>query len=244
MGCSSQSDIPNLAIINETPLLKSKSAGYFKSIGQNPFWSLEIAEDEIRFKEIESGKEWVSAHVEPIRAEDSNIKLYRLNTLTGEMLVNIKSKNCSSGLSDLMVDYQVDIEIKDSNLEDGKRYYSGCGNYVIDYRLFDVWYLEELDGKKVSSVDFAKEIPSIVINSAEKIFSGYGGCNRISGTIFQERELLRFTNVLATQMACEESNKENKFIQSLQSSTAYKIKNNRLYLIHSDKIKMIFKKMD
>ena len=45
-------------------------------------------------------------------------------------------------------------------------------------------------------------------------------------------------------MACGEINKENSFLNALQSSTEYKIKNNRLYLTNSDGVKVVFKKID
>ena len=243
VGCSSQSNFQNHTIVQEVPLLKSKTDGYFKAIGTEPFWSLEISEEMIRFQGIESESELKAPHVEPIRAMDTNTKLYRLNTEKGEMDITISLQNCSDGMSDQKHDYKVTINMKGNSTKENVNY-SGCGNYIVDYRLFDLWLLEEIDGKKVSLDDFNKEMPSIEINSSEKKFFGQGGCNRISGNIFQERELLRFTNIISTRMACGEINKENSFLNALQNSTGYKIKNNRLYLTNSDGVKVVFKKID
>lgn len=243
VGCSTKTNTESKTIIPEAPLLKSKTEGYFKAIGTEPFWSLEISEEMIRFKGIEDENEFSTPHVEPIRAMDANVKLYRVNTESVEMEVTISMQNCSDGMSDNKHDYKVDINLKRKNKKENENY-SGCGNYIADYRLFDIWLLEELDGKKVTSDDFAREIPTVEINSSEKKIMGYGGCNRISGTIFQERELLRFTNIISTKMACGENNKENAFMKALQSSTGYKIKNNRLYLTNPDGMKVIFKKID
>lgn len=243
VGCSTKTNIENKSITPEAPLLKSKTEGYFKAIGTEPFWSLEISEEMIRFQGIEAENEFLVPHSEPIYAMDANVKLYRANTESGEMEVTIRKQSCSDGMSDQQHDYKVDINLKRNNLKDAINY-SGCGNYIADYRLFDIWLLEELEGKKVTLANFAKEIPIIEINSSEKRFSGHGGCNRISGTIFQERELLRFTNIISTKMACGETNMENRFLNALQSSTGYKIKNNRLHLTNPDGKKVIFKKID
>ena len=158
-----------------------------------------------------------------------------------ELIKTDKSFNILSRFEHTIIDKSGDF-IGNSTKENVN--YSGCGNYIVDYRLFDLWLLEEIDGKKVSLDDFNKEMPSIEINSSEKKFFGQGGCNRISGNIFQERELLRFTNIISTRMACGEINKENSFLNALQSSTEYKIKNNRLYLTNSDGVKVVFKKID
>ena len=243
VACSTKTNIENKTIVPEAPLLKSKTEGYFKAIGTEPFWSLEISEEMIRFQGIEAGSEFTAPHVEPIRAMDANVKLYRVNTQNGEMEVTISMQNCSDGMSDNKHDYKVDINLRKNNQKENVNY-SGCGNYIADYRLFDIWLLEELEGKKVTLDDFAKEMPIIEINSSEKKFNGYGGCNRMSGTIFQERELLRFTNITSTKMACGATNLENTFLNALQGSTGYKIKNNRLYLTNPEGMKVIFKKVD
>ena len=243
VGCSTKTNTESKTIIPEAPLLKSKTEGYFKAIGTEPFWGLEISEEMIRFQGIEAGSEFTAPHIEPIRAMDANVKLYRVNTESGEIEVTISMQNCSDGMSDNKHDYKVDLNLRRNNQKENVNY-SGCGNYIADYRLFDIWLLEELEGKNVTLADFAKEIPLLEINSSEKKFIGYGGCNRVSGTIFQERELLRFTDIISTRMACGETNMENIFLKALQSSTGYKIKNNRLYLTNPDGMKTIFKKID
>jgi heat shock protein HslJ len=45
-------------------------------------------------------------------------------------------------------------------------------------------------------------------------------------------------------MACDKMANEAKFIKALESSTAYEIKNNRLYLSNPDGLKLVFKKVD
>lgn len=227
----------------EAPLLKSKPEGYFKAVGTEPFWHLEISEERIRFQGIEPEDEFTAAHVEPVFAMDADVKTYRVNSDNGEMIITIYRQNCSDQMSDQLYDYRVGVDIR-KKAQQQQMHYSGCGNYIADYRLFDLWLLEEVDGRKVSAENFGGEIPLLEINASEKKFNGYGGCNRISGTLFQERERLRFTGIISTKMACGAGNMESVFLKALQGSTGYKIKNNRLYLVNPDGIKIILKKVD
>ena len=67
----------------------------------------------------------------------------------------------------------------------------------------------------------------------------------MTGGIFYEEDLLRFTQVASTRMACPSMDKENEFLSALQASTSYKLENNRLYLSNSSEENLlVFKKMD
>ncbi|MNY71037.1 META domain protein [compost metagenome] len=73
---------------------------------------------------------------------------------------------------------------------------------------------------------------------------GYGGCNSITGQIFFEKDLLRFTKVVSTLMACPQGNKESQFLKALQSTTTYSIGNNQLTLSNLSGKLAVFKKVD
>ncbi|MNL49414.1 META domain protein [compost metagenome] len=138
--------------------------------------------------------------------------------------------------------YKVTVEIKNNSELEAEKL-SGCGKYNTDYRLHDIWVLEELNGFKVFITDFQRELPRIEINSAENKFMGYGGCNAISGTIFYEKDLLRFSKVISTLMACA-GNKEGEFVKALQNVTTYKIGDNKLMLSNPSGKLLVFKKVD
>jgi len=137
--------------------------------------------------------------------------------------------------------YSVRIEIVKNNKS---TFLSGCGNYITDSRLHDIWVLEQLNGKKVSLADFTKELPNLEINSSTNKFMGFAGCNSMNGTIFFERGLLRFTNIITTRMFCGGNNKENEFLKALQSTTNYKVENLRLILTNPAGELLVFKKVD
>jgi len=215
---------------------------YFRATGNEPEWSLKISEKAIEFASLKPGFErFKSAHLEPIRAMDANVKSYRIATESGTMNIQIMQQECTNTMSGEKFPYSVRIEMTQNN---NSTNFSGCGNYITDSRLHDIWVLEKLNGKMVSTTDFRKELPNLEINSTTNNFMGYAGCNRMNGTIFFERGLLRFTNIITTRMACPGNTKESKFLKALQSTTTYQVENMKLMLSNPSGEKLVFKKVD
>jgi heat shock protein HslJ len=215
---------------------------YFRGNGNEPDWNLKISEKIIEFNSLKPGFESLTGdHVEPIQAMDANVKMYRITDKSITMIIQIVQQECINTMSGDKSDYSVRIEIVKDNVS---TFLSGCGNYITDYRLHDIWVLEQMNGQKVNLADFTKELPNLEINSSTNKFMGFAGCNRMNGAIFFERGLLRFTNTITTRMACGDNNKENEFLKTLQSTTTYKVENLRLILINESGNELIFKKVD
>lgn len=217
---------------------------YFKATGNEPFWGVKIGNEQTVFTSLIPGKENISFNsVEAIKAMDANVKMYKLRNDKTTATVTIQQLDCQDSMSGVISPYSVKVEIKDNSELETKKL-NGCGKYLTDYRLHDIWVLEELNGYKVFATDFQKEFPRIEINSAENKFMGYGGCNSITGQIFFEKDLLRFTKVVSTLMACAPGNKESEFLKALQSTTTYSVGNNQLTLSNPSGKLIVFKKVD
>lgn len=214
---------------------------YFIASGTEPFWGVEIFKDSIIFKTPEESIK--TPHVKPILAMDANVKLYKISTENHQLNMQIIQKSCTNNMSGEAFPYAVSISIKTTADKDFKEM-EGCGQYVTDYRLHDIWLLESLKGKKITKEDFVNEFPTIEINSSDNSFMGFAGCNRVNGNLFFENNLLRFKDVVTTEMMCESSNKELEFLNALQSSTHYSIENNRLTLSNPSETLIVFKKTD
>jgi len=215
---------------------------YFRATGNEPFWGLKISEKSIDFTSLTTGFEsLIGAHVEPTRAMDANVKMYRVTTETVSTNIQIMQQECINTMSGDKASYVVQIEIVKDNKSTN---FSGCGNYVTDSRLNDIWVLEELNGEKASLANFNRELPNLEIDSSTNKFMVFAGCNRMNGTIFFEKGLLAFTNILTTRMACINNNKENEFLKALRSTSSYKVENMRLTLSNPSGVKLVFKKVD
>lgn len=217
---------------------------YFKGTGNEPFWGIKIGNEEIVFTSLIPGKEkLVFPAVEAIKAMDANVKMYKVSNESASGTITIQQLDCQDSMSGAISPYSVKVEIKNNSELETKKL-SGCGKYLTDYRLHDIWVLEELNGYKIFATDFQKEFPRLEINSTENRFSGFGGCNSITGQIFYEKDVLRFTKVISTLMACAPGNKEGEFLKALQSTTTYSIGNNQLTLSNPSGKLAVFKKVD
>ena len=248
LSCKTVSTPPKEVVKTEpTPAYKQQIENleqgiYFRASGNEPEWSLKISEKTIEFTSLKPGFEsFKSVHVEPVRAMDANVKMYRVATESGTMNIQIMQQECVNTMSREKFSHSVRIEITQNN---NSTNFSGCGKYITDARLHDIWVLEKLNGKTVSTTDFIKELPNLEINSATNNFMGFAGCNRMNGTIFFERGLLRFTNIITTRMGCPGNNKESEFLKALQSTTSYKVENLKLILSNPSGEKLVFKKVD
>lgn len=214
---------------------------YFAATGTEPFWSLELFDNQIVYKTPTDSIK--TPHAEPVRAADANVKRYNIQTESVTLQIQIQQKECTNAMSGKVSPYSVSVEIK-KNIEKEFQKLDGCGHYITDYRLHDIWLLETLNGKKVTNEDFNKELPTMEINAAENTFMGFAGCNRLSGSLLFEKGVLRFTNVAITKMMCKPISKEAEFLKALQNSTTYFIENNGLTLSNASGIQTIFKKID
>lgn len=230
-------------IIETTEVENNTIENYFKGTGTEPFWGLKISNDMIEFTSLVEGFEsFKTPHVEPILAADANVKMYRVTTESVSMRIEIIQGECSDNMSDNIYSYKVTVEITRSK-DKAPTLFKGCGNYITDYRLNDLWVLEEIQGSRVIATN-GKELPNMEINSAKNNFSGYAGCNRMSGQIFSEKKLIRFQKIAVTKMMCPDDQNEVAFLKALQKVTQYEIKNNRLYLSNPDEQLLVFKKID
>lgn len=247
LGCKPKASQPQTVdnTIKSTAAIEdSKPTGmipYFVASGTEPFWSLEISNESIRFKTPTDSI--MIPHTNPDLAQDANVKGYSMETESATMNVQILQRDCTNAMSGNVSPYSVTIDIKKGVDKDFQKF-EGCGHYNTDYRLHDIWVLENLNGKTISKEDFNNELPSMEIRAAENTFTGFAGCNRMNGKLFFEKGLLRFTNIATTKMMCEPINKEPEFLKALQNSTTYSIENNRLTLSNPSGVLTVFKKID
>lgn len=215
---------------------------FFKASGTEPFWGIEISEDSIKFTSPEKEKNFAIAYVKPQKAMDANVISYQAKSDKIDLKFTIQQGECSDGMSDKVYNYTVKASLKRGN--EKEILMEGCGNYIIDYRLHDIWALEEVEGKKINPEDFKKGIPNLEIYASEARFSGMAGCNQMGGKLFSKKDLIRFTDIFTTEMMCDNYETEKILVKALQSTTRYELKENKLYLFNPEGTKAVFRKVD
>lgn len=250
LGCKTAINTPSDTSLNTKPTntyqeqIENMQQGvYFRGMGNEAEWSLKISNKVIEFTSLlPDFKSFTVPHSAPIRAMDANVKIYRLTTSNGTADITIDQQKCTNAMSGKELPYTVRVEM--TNNSNTAKTFLGCGYYVIDARLHDIWVLEKMNGEHVSLNKFFKQLPYIEINSSNSTFIGYAGCNHMNGTVFFENGVLRFTKISTTKMACDSKNRESEILNSLQSTTDYYISNMRLTLTNSSGIELVFKKVD
>ena len=91
------------------------------------------------------------------------------------------------------------------------------------------WVLVEMKGVPVQQSGGRRDA-HIVFEVAEKRFTGNGGCNQINGNYTLDKNEIKFTDVIATKMACNDIEFENAFLSTLSSIDRYEINGNDLVL--------------
>ena len=86
-------------------------------------------------------------------------------------------------MSGKILPYKVSVEFKKNSSSNFEKI-NGCGQYITDNRLNNIWVLEELNGTKVSKEEFTNMLPLLEILANYNQFFGLLGCNRVNGTIF------------------------------------------------------------
>jgi len=91
------------------------------------------------------------------------------------------------------------------------------------------WVLVEMKGVPVQQSGGRRDA-HIVFEVAEKRFTGNGGCNQINGNYTLDKNEIKFTDVIATKMACNDIEFENAFLSALGSIDRYEVNGNALLL--------------
>jgi putative lipoprotein len=78
-------------------------------------------------------------------------------------------------------------------------------------------------GDRAVTVSRHEREPWIELDPRSERVTGFGGCNRISGTYESGRGVLRFRGLISTQMACPSMETETAFVRALNATRRYRI---------------------
>jgi len=206
------------------------SVVYFKANGTTPIWNLDIAEDQIEFHSATPGFDhFILPHAEPIRSENGNIKTYKVKSKEVELEIQIAEMLCENPNSHERFPFSVTINVK-RKADNVPTVFSGCGLYVPDNRLHGRWMVESIRSVPVQDSLFKQQPLYLELAVDGSYFTGFAGCNMISGRLFFERALFRFTDFVLQKDKCDQITVEKSMIGALQFTTQYTISRDELIL--------------
>lgn len=216
----------------------------FMASGNEPFWSLEIDFSKfIHFKTL-NGLEITTPVPDPVKAADANVVRYSAKTEQGSLIIQLAKQECINDMSGEKSDYKITIDAK-NNTDKNSIVYKGCGQYLYDYRLHDIWVLESINGSQLTQKDFMKGLPQLEFNLTEKKVFGHTGCNDLRGSMEMLGKKINFGRLITTRMACGNMEFENMYLRKLSGQTIpYTIEPMKLHLqVNKDSV-FIYRKID
>ena len=216
----------------------------FIASGNEPFWSLEIDFDTLMRFKMPVGYEIKTPAVKGLKAMDANVIRYQASNDKSTLTVQIQKLDCLNDMSGVKLPYTVTISTK-NNTDKNEVNYKGCGQYLADYRLHDIWALDNINDNKIIAADFINGFPRIEFNLTErKVFGSYG-CLNYNGDIEVKGDKIYFEKLLSIGKACNHLNIENEYLQKISNKIiSYQVKQGKLYLQVSKDVMFIYKKID
>jgi heat shock protein HslJ len=102
------------------------------------------------------------------------------------------------------------------------------------------WMLKTLPGEDLSILN--KPI-TLKFDSVNTKAAGFAGCNQYFSSYSINQSSIEFSNVGSTKMFCEQTmGLENKFLEALSKSNAFKVNGNKLQLLQDDLVLLEFEK--
>lgn len=217
----------------------------FSARGNEPFWSLDIDLDKgMMFTTLTDISELNIPAVKVITKHVEDIIRYHAVAEEGELIITLVSDVCLDDMSGENFSHTVTLQAKRS-VDNNYTEFKGCGKFLLDKRLHDIWVMQEMTGVELKKENLSKGLPVFEFYLNEMRFSGHAGCNQLAGKIEIEGNKITFGEIIATRMACPDMEVELVVLSALTKNTfKYAIDKLKLTLVAEDGVKMAFNKVD
>jgi uncharacterized membrane protein/heat shock protein HslJ len=213
----------------------------FKATGNEPFWSLVLTKEGLRFESLSEADSFDTPPVKGIRPEDVHMISYQANTESGSILVRVIGDSCTDNMSGEKKPFRVEIELTKA----GKSFtFQGCGTYFAPPQLNDIWALKAIDGEAYEPGSTLQH-PTIEFNIREGWVAGLDGCNSFGGSFVREDQLLRFSALMSTLKACDPETISTTIQQTLATqAVTFELKGTQLHLRGMNGTTLTYQKVD
>ena len=178
-------------------------------------------------------------------SDENDVIKYVIDGEDYNLTMQLKAQECVNDMSGVKSDYTVIVDVK-KKADKIYTSYNGCGYYLKDYRLNDIWVLENINTQALSKTNFVKGFPLLEINFAQKKMFGNTGCNEVNGFMEVQGNKIKFGKLITTYNFCPNKDFEENYLNHLSNKTIpYKLPGNgKLQLqINKDSI-YYYKKID
>lgn len=217
----------------------------FTARGNEPFWSIDIDFDKgMMFTSLTDISELNIPAANLITELNENTIRYNYITEAGEIIVKLVKEVCIDDMSGEKFSHTVTVKAKKST-DNNYTEFKGCGKFLMDKRLHDIWVMQEIKGVEVKKENLLKGLPVFEFYLNDMRFSGHSGCNQLAGKISIEGNKITFGDITTTKMACPDMHIEQEILSALSGKThIYKIEKLKLTLTGENDEVIRFHKID
>jgi heat shock protein HslJ/uncharacterized membrane protein len=235
-------------LTNETLMLMRKKLDQgvdFYAFGNEPSWSLDIDfEKGMWFTSLTDLPEMNTPPGREDKAQDADVTRYFAQTEEGTLIVTVLRGECTDAMSGEQFPFKARVDVKRSSDNDYTSF-EGCGRYVMDSRLNDIWVLTLFGDRKLEAQDFRKGFPVLEFHLNENRVVGSTGCNQISGKFETRGNRITIGQLATTRMACPNMAFEQEFLSAVTGETFhYAIDAGRLMLTGDNGVVLELRKTD
>jgi heat shock protein HslJ len=212
----------------------------FFARGNEPFWTIEIeSEKEIKFSSLFEVNSIITI-IKQIELKANNEINFHAQNDSLDLKVTIIKQSCEDNMSGELFDYKVKVDLRKMN-ETTHNLFEGCGRYLYDYRLNNIWILQEITGVEPNLDKLMKNNPMFEFDLKQMKFRVHNSCNYLMGKIELMGKQLSFDVVINTKKTCSDPEAESTIVNAINKKTfTYNIKNQELVLENKQGIKIVF----
>lgn len=249
MACSQQQRVTNhMAPVDygekgpyhnsERIMSKLEDGVDFMASGNEPSWSLETDFDKnLIFKSLQ-GDSILIPTPRGVKIQDVAATGYQYREGSTTFALTIFDKECEDNMSGKEFPKTVQVTLNNKT-------FKGCGFYLADYRLNDIWVLENINDIPLDKAQFQKGLPRMEFNLTNNQIFAFTGCNEFNGTIEVQGNKIRFGRFLGTLTACQNMSFESEYISKITNKVLpFQIQPGKLFLQVSADSTFQYKKVD
>ncbi|MBC7535007.1 MAG: hypothetical protein H7258_04870, partial [Ferruginibacter sp.] len=152
-------------------VIKERNGTEFFAYGSRPVqWTLEMdLEKGFTFKPAD-GRLLIASPVSVSKL--AGAEMYEVKTDLGPMKITVYKDGCATSLNENKTSQKVEVTLRDTR-------YTGCGEYLYNYLLNDIWILESINSKALLSTAYEKQFPVMEFNLEKNKMFGYNGCSNM-----------------------------------------------------------------
>ena len=185
------------------------------------------------------GKDTMKFHFEKVmETQKGKLTTYQFAAASKEIVISVSTDKCKASKNVTASGNKVTVDVN-------AKQYQGCGNYLPDYRLNNIWQVKTIGGKELMKLYSSKNQPVVEFHLSENTVMGNTGCDEYSGNIAFGKHKIIFGKLTGDHDDCKDANPEKIFKKALAKNTlSYVFEEGLLKLYKNKELVMVLKPVD